>query len=95
MSPQDCPDWQSTRNEDEYVWLARDFAFYCNSNDVVTSDLGDRMTALEELVATRSPLAFLRLRRRLRESVKIYGWSGDTWAGWRQQAVSDQRAAKH
>jgi hypothetical protein len=76
---------------DDNYDLAWHFAFYANSTDETTTQLDDRITALEELVATLSLTALLRLRRRLRASTAVYAGYGPDWAGMRAQAVSEER----
>jgi hypothetical protein len=71
--------------------LAGDFAFYCNNNDVVTSQLGDRITEIEQVIAKMSLPALLSLRRKLRNSVRLHSAYGPDWIEMRHQAVSDQR----
>lgn len=59
-------------------------------NDELYEILEKRVAAMEELIATCSVRNLLRLRRRLRDSVKGYGWAGPTWWDQRAQAVSDE-----
>lgn len=60
----------------------------------VTDELDEllerRVAALEEVVASGSVLALLRLRRRLRASVAPYTWTGPSFWDRRSQAVSDE-----
>jgi hypothetical protein len=49
-----------------------------------------RVAALEEVVASGSVLTLLRLRRRLRASVRPYVWAGASFWEQRSQAVSDE-----
>jgi hypothetical protein len=75
--------------------LRYEFARYANWTDETTSVLDERVTALEELIASLSLRVLLRLRRRLRNSVRIYGEFGPAWTDMRAQAVSDERSRRY
>lgn len=51
--------------------------------------LAERISALEEIIATMSLGKLLRLRRQLRRSIKGYGWAGPTFTDQRSQSVGD------
>lgn len=64
---------------------------YC---DEMRSLLADRISALEEIIATMSIVKLLRLRRHLRASVKDFGWAGPTFADRRSQSIGDAWLAR-
>jgi hypothetical protein len=57
-----------------------------------------RISALEEAIATPWPYRWLlsrRLRRRLRQSVRSYDWAGRSWHNRRAAWMTDEWLAGH